>query len=103
MSDEEHFYVSGDHWAAILDSIADIKESLGQESLLDDTFSEVKKPHSTRSPLLYGTLQSSSKEEILSNLPPKATLDRLIALYFNRLDLISCKSLPLQPKYSSFH
>ena len=99
----ELHYISGDHWAAIMDGIADIKdhfdreEQLGLENSPDRTEDYIGDVgnlniHANRnSLLLYGGYQSASKAEILAALPPKGAVDRYISRYFNSLDLVSCK------------
>ncbi|KAL5001796.1 fungal-specific transcription factor domain-containing protein [Aspergillus recurvatus] len=101
ISNSELQYVGGDHWVAILDSIADVKDHLNREEQLrfaedpDRDESESSDPASTASArprgafLLYGGFRPTSREEILSALPPKYIVDRYIAHYFNYLDLVS--------------
>ncbi|KAJ9300975.1 transcriptional regulator family: Fungal Specific TF [Paecilomyces variotii] len=96
LSDSELRYVGGDHWAAILDSIADLKEHFDREEQFrlsssqpiqaDDEISqtELRCRHAL---LLYGCRRSASRTDILSALPPKTAVDRYISRYFNRLDL----------------
>ncbi len=103
VSASELHYVGGDHWAAILDSIADLKDHFDCEEQLrlatspdqiqDDTgdADNVKTHTSRHSLLLYGGYRPASQAEILAALPPKSAVDRYISRYFNRQELVSCK------------
>ncbi|KAI1279406.1 fungal-specific transcription factor domain-containing protein [Xylaria sp. FL0933] len=90
ISSSKLHYVGGEHWAAILDGIAEIKNQIVSEDEdsyeLDETFTE----RSPRVLLLYGKHKRTSRAEILEALPPKAVADRYVSRYFNRLDLVSC-------------
>jgi hypothetical protein len=103
VSDSELRYVGGDHWAAILDSIADLKDHLDREEelRLADSPDQIQdgdgdgdggdSPARARSPhalILYGCRRPASRAEILAALPPKGAVDRYISRYFNRLDLV---------------
>lgn len=101
MTSSELRYVSGDHWTAILDGIADLKDHFDQEErfrLAQDDHdpgsgegtSNMLGPRSSHALLLYGCRLSVSRAEILAALPPKSAVDRYISRYFNRLDLVHC-------------
>ena len=103
VSASELHYIGGDHWAAILDSIADLKDHFDREEQLrlatspdrvqdhtEDT-GNVNNDASRHSLLLYGGYQPASQAEIFAALPPKGTVDRYISRYFNRQELVSCK------------
>ncbi|TPR07577.1 Alkyl sulfatase dimerization family protein [Aspergillus niger] len=91
ITDSELQYVAGEHWAAILDSIADLKAQCDREEQvrmaesIDDTSG--KPSHFRHALLLYGCERASSRAEIIAALPPKAAVDRYISKYFNYLDL----------------
>ena len=103
VSASELHYVGGEHWAAILDSIADLRDHFDHEEQLslavspdqvqDDTGDVGNDEiHASRhSLLLYGGYQPASQAEILAALPPKDAVDRYISRYFNRQELVSCK------------
>lgn len=103
VSASELHYVGGDHWAAILDSITDLKDHFDREEQLrlamspdqiqDDTgdAGNVDIPASRHSLLLYGGYRPASQAEILAALPSKGAVDRYISRYFNRQELVSCK------------
>lgn len=105
----ELHYVGGDHWAAILDSIAELKRhSDGEEQFRrltstdpvrddDEDTDNANLPASTHSLLLYGGYRQASRAEILAALPPKNAVDRYISRYFNRQELVSCEcTLPAE-------
>ncbi|EFQ96790.1 fungal specific transcription factor domain-containing protein [Nannizzia gypsea CBS 118893] len=92
-------YVGGDHWAAILENIADLKDHFDREEQLrlanspeeldgnnSDPASKPRFPHAL---LLYGCRRPASRSEILAALPPKSAVDRYISRYFNCLDLVA--------------
>lgn len=95
-------YVGGDHWAAILDNIADLKNHFERQeevSLAQDDETRgregvnngLSEPRSQHALLLYGCGLPASRTEILEALPPKGAVDRYISRYFNRLDLVHCQ------------
>jgi hypothetical protein len=95
-------YVGGEHWAAILDSIADLKDHFEQdeqfrlaqdnhEALNTDDAGRGLGPSSSQTLLLYGPHWPVSRAEILAALPPKGSVDRYVSRYFNRLDLVHCQ------------
>lgn len=99
----ELHYIGSDHWAAILDSIADLKDHFDREEqlrlvtnpdqILDHTgdAGNVNIHASKHSLLLYGGYQPASQAEIIAALPPKGAVDRYISRYFNRQELVCCK------------
>ncbi|KAI0882950.1 putative fungal-specific transcription factor [Annulohypoxylon maeteangense] len=104
LSASEVRYVGGDHWAAILDSIADLKDHFDQEENLrlantpdqaqDDSGGDpVGRPPSPHALLLYGAPRANSRAEILAALPPKNAVDRYISRFFNRLDLVASSAV----------
>ena len=103
VSASELHYIGGDHWAAILDSIADLKDHFDREEQLGPATSpdrtqdhtgdagNVNTHASRHSLLLYGGYPPASQAEILAALPPKSAVDRYISRYFNHQELVSCK------------
>jgi len=102
-SASEQRYVGGEHWMAIVDSIAELKEHIDREEQLamvdtehfsgeaeDDEGGELTT--GSHALLLYGCEPAATREEILSALPPKGAVDRYIARYFNFQELVSGKS-----------
>ncbi|KAH9238522.1 hypothetical protein K456DRAFT_1720199 [Colletotrichum gloeosporioides 23] len=104
----DHSYVSGDHWGAILDSIADLRDHFNREeqARLAESPGPASEPTQDvcgntasgsfppqRALLLYGCRPARCREEILSALPPKSTVDRYVSRYFNHLDLVASSSV----------
>ncbi|KAK4213313.1 fusarisetin A cluster transcription factor [Rhypophila decipiens] len=89
-------YVVGEHWAALLNNIAELREHFDREEqlkLTEDPWSgQMAADSSPRPPghalLLYPT-QRASRKEILDALPPKDAVDRYLSYYFNHLDMAS--------------
>jgi hypothetical protein len=101
ISTKELVYVDGEHWTAILDNIADLKDYLDREEQLRlaSTPDHDLNKNDDIAPLLYGCQSPVSKTDILAALPPKAAVDRYISRYFNRVDLVaSCMRLILLAK-----
>ena len=111
VSASELHYVGGEHWAAILDGIAELRDGFDREEQLrlaispdqiqDDTedADNVDNHTSSHSLLLYGGYQPASQAEILAALLPKDAVDRYISRYFNRQELVSCKCALLYGLY----
>jgi hypothetical protein len=105
ISESELRYVGGDHWAAILDGIADLKDHFDRDEqlrlantpdrLADEPGHDLSRPRSGYALLLYGCRRTASRGDILAALPPKAAVDRYISRYFNYLDLVSSCSYSL--------
>lgn len=85
-------YIGDDHWAAILESISDLKHQVDrdEQTRMDDAVGDGNPSIRRQSPhalLLYGCPRAQSREEILSALPPKPAVDRYVSFYFNHLSL----------------
>ncbi|PWY95397.1 hypothetical protein BO94DRAFT_563013 [Aspergillus sclerotioniger CBS 115572] len=93
VSASELRYVGGDHWAAILDNIAELKDHFDREEELSITTSPDDEPDSTHALLLYGCRRATSREELLEALPPRNIVDRYLSRYFNRMDLVSTSAV----------
>ncbi|VUC27735.1 unnamed protein product [Clonostachys rosea] len=88
-------YIGDDHWAAILESISDLKHQVDrdEETRMDDIVKDGSSSMRRESPhalLLYGCPRARSREEVLSALPPKPVVDRYVSFYFNHLSLAYC-------------
>ncbi|KAI0967943.1 fungal-specific transcription factor domain-containing protein [Xylaria arbuscula] len=88
LSDTGASYVGSPHWAAILDGISELKEYFDKEEtvqrahLISDTL-----PTTISGPqLLSGCCMPPDMGEILSSIPPKSMVDRLVSQYFNSFD-----------------
>ncbi|GME29233.1 uncharacterized protein K452DRAFT_251529 [Neofusicoccum parvum] len=66
-------YVAGDHWTAILDGIAELKDELSTKESKHSGDSTV---------LLLSSTSSASREEILAAVPVKPVVDALVDHYF---------------------
>lgn len=108
INSSEYRYVGSDHWGAILDNIADLKDHFDQEErihlgqransddgIAGDVFHDdplAFESNLSHCSLLYASHRPISRGEILAALPRKAVVDRYIATYFNNLDLVaSCQ------------
>ncbi|PKY05134.1 hypothetical protein P168DRAFT_304196 [Aspergillus campestris IBT 28561] len=106
ISASEFRYIGGDHWVAILEGIADIKDHVDREEQLRlaespgqiaDDPEDINGDSSTSGRdgafLLYGRSRPTSRDDILSALPPRYAVDRYISRYFNYLDLVSAAAV----------
>ncbi|OAQ98561.1 hypothetical protein LLEC1_04266 [Akanthomyces lecanii] len=82
-------YVSGSHWVAVLDSIADLKNHLCQEDEPKPSRLEPDQlPESKPLPqLLYSFGISDTPTSIINGLPPRSVVDRLVSCFFNTLEV----------------
>ncbi|KAK9366239.1 fungal-specific transcription factor domain-containing protein [Lipomyces kononenkoae] len=77
----ETVYVDDNHWRAILDGIAELKESFESDSELGENNSNGEDRDSPD--LIFGSCKRVDKHQILAAIPPKSIVDRLMAEYFN--------------------
>jgi hypothetical protein len=106
ISASELRYIGGDHWVAVLEGIADLKDHVDREEqrrLVENPGEAADEPENiggsrdSNAPgqnrygaiLLYGRCRPASREEILAALLPRYAVDRYISRYFNYLDLVS--------------
>jgi hypothetical protein len=98
ISASELRYIGGAHWVAILEGIADLKDHVDREEQLrlaespgqtEDSTGDSSTPGRDGAFLLYGRCRPTSRDDILSALPPRYAVDRYISRYFNYLDLVS--------------
>ncbi|KAK3386677.1 hypothetical protein B0H63DRAFT_391849 [Podospora didyma] len=91
ISQDSRNYVGSAHWTAIFDSIAELKmhfETEHQSDLQPPNLSPDPTRQMLSGPqLLYGCLEQVSYDQILAAIPPRSVVDRLIARYFNALDM----------------
>jgi hypothetical protein len=71
-------YVGSAHWAAVLDSIAELKDHFAQEEEICKIVTDVD---SSWPQLLYGCPRAT-EDQILSSIPPRQVVDRLVSRYF---------------------
>lgn len=81
-------YVGSGHWAAVLDGILELKdhfekdESDGPPRAPDPLY-----PESTGPQLLCGYHPYATKEEILSSIPARPVVDKLVSRFFNSFEM----------------
>ncbi|KAI0880101.1 fungal-specific transcription factor domain-containing protein [Annulohypoxylon maeteangense] len=85
-------YVDGAHWTALLDGISELKDCFQDTTDTGSTMrytipSQVVPDYGPQPQLLYGRFAHISKGEILSSLPARPVVDRLISKFFNTIDL----------------
>ncbi|KAJ3499577.1 hypothetical protein NLG97_g215 [Lecanicillium saksenae] len=79
-------YVNGSHWAAVLDSITDLKNYLRQEDEATTSLQEQSSTTDQPPPppqLLYPSEMSDTAVSIIDSLPPRPVVDRLVSHFFN--------------------
>ena len=92
LENHETSYVGSAHWTAILDSIAELKDRFEDE---DDDSDDLADPQTetgqlslTERPiLLFGSNRDATKLGILSSVPSRPVVDRLISGYFSAMDV----------------
>ncbi|RYP19262.1 hypothetical protein DL765_003463 [Monosporascus sp. GIB2] len=82
-------YVSSAHWAAVLDSIAELRHYFAEE---DEAYERIPDPIQSqaslaRPHLFYSGSTHISTAEIFNAIPPRPVVDRLVSRYFNVVDL----------------
>ena len=79
-------YVGSVHWAAVLDSITELKDTYEQE---EEARILASSDHVlTLGPrLLYEPLQVTMAD-VIAAVPPRAVVDRMVARYFNTQGLV---------------
>ncbi|KUJ22237.1 fungal-specific transcription factor domain protein [Mollisia scopiformis] len=81
-------YVGSVHWAAVLDSISDLKDHYEAEeearmlATVDDLPYGTSSSSSPNPRLLYQPVQAT-KADILASIPARPAVDRMVARYFN--------------------
>ena len=93
LENRETSYVGSAHWTAILDSIAELKDHFEDEDddddfdLADPRMETGRLPPTERPILLFGSNRDATKLDILSSLPLRPVVDRLISGYFSAMDV----------------
>ena len=91
MSPTASVYVGGAHWAAILDSISELKEQVQFEKdfVTVEIHDDQDKCGEERPALLFENQGNGiSKEALLAAMPARPTVDRLVSKYFNDIDMM---------------
>ncbi|KAF2648481.1 hypothetical protein K491DRAFT_612671 [Lophiostoma macrostomum CBS 122681] len=79
----EASYVGSDHWAAVLDEIADLKHHLEEENVSLPISNPSTSAHNDEGPLIFRTdIRPASREEILQSFPSKTLVDDFVSTYF---------------------
>ncbi|KAK5129060.1 hypothetical protein LTR85_000393 [Meristemomyces frigidus] len=103
ISKNEISYVGESHWGAILNSISELKQDLGEDDddegyrpvhplrgdadKLEDVPSESVSPHATTGiGFMLGSSVSVTKDQLIAAMPEKRVADRLLSLWFNSPD-----------------
>ncbi|KAJ5280358.1 fungal-specific transcription factor domain protein [Penicillium angulare] len=76
-------YVGSTHWASVLDSISELKNQYEKEEEARILATDDHIPTRGPGPLLLYQPVQATKDEILASIPPRPTVDRMIARYFN--------------------
>jgi hypothetical protein len=85
-------YVGSSHWAAILDSIADLRTQLANEEDAAEARSAQPQAKYPKPQLFYYSPVFETQASIISSIPPRSVVDRLISRYFNVLDIATGQS-----------
>ncbi|KAI1970504.1 hypothetical protein LOZ51_006824 [Ophidiomyces ophidiicola] len=88
---QKSYYISEAHWTSILNDIAEVRNFwASHKKQIDEQMEKVRaanRDHDlSSSALIFGTMKSSTKAELLALFPSKYTADILVARYFNTLD-----------------
>ncbi|KAF2091247.1 hypothetical protein K490DRAFT_33868, partial [Saccharata proteae CBS 121410] len=93
ISEEETAYTGSSHWTAILHDVGHLEspfltilEAEEDNEEMGGTSSERSEENRSHSALIVGSPPTVTREELLNNLPPKATADRLVALWYSSQD-----------------
>ncbi|KAI1139907.1 hypothetical protein F5Y05DRAFT_403639 [Hypoxylon sp. FL0543] len=85
-------YVDSAHWTALLDGISELKDCFEDTTESTSHFQtsippQVAPDYGPSPLLLYGHFAQASRGEILSTLPARPVVDRLVSKFFNTVDL----------------
>jgi hypothetical protein len=80
-------YVSSVHWAAILDSISELNDTYEMERDAVMLTPTDYVPHYSPGPRLVYEPVQATKDEIISSIPARPVVDRMVARYFNTQDV----------------
>lgn len=100
-------YVNSVHWAAVLDSISELKDHYEKEEEARTLALSDHVPRDSPGPrLLYEPVQAT-KADILASIPPRPVVDRMVARYFNAqnsasLPVLHCGHFLQEVRIASF-
>ncbi|KAJ5524492.1 fungal-specific transcription factor domain protein [Penicillium frequentans] len=75
-------YVGSAHWAAVLDSISELKDHYEEEEEARMLVNNDRVPYRSPGPLLLYQPVNVTKAEILASIPARPVVDRMVARYF---------------------
>jgi hypothetical protein len=92
-------YVGSSHWAAVIDSISELKENVERDEDARNLTIDLNLNASaySSSPRLLYSCRLATKAEILSSIPPRRAADRLVSKYLT-LDIASGTLITLNIK-----
>ncbi|CAG8974704.1 hypothetical protein HYALB_00006440 [Hymenoscyphus albidus] len=90
IDDDQPNYVGSSHWAAILDNIACLRDSIeNTDPPKQDRVKKMETSKITGPELFNGSLKSATRTEILSALPGRKQVNFLLDKYFGHPDITS--------------
>ncbi|KAH7126972.1 hypothetical protein B0J11DRAFT_290772 [Dendryphion nanum] len=97
-------YVGAGHWSSLLKEIEEVKDSLDDDEVFDETNDEEWDHFNARSTVTFGIPKPVSKAILLNEMPPKDEVDRLLPLWFNSADplLFIIHAPTFQEEYKQF-
>jgi hypothetical protein len=87
-------YFGGTHWAAIMDGITELKghfETLNESQTSGGDGQEQVDELPQRPLLLYSYTRPPPKEQLISELPERSVVDRMVFYYFSEMSLMPCE------------
>ncbi|KAH7150336.1 fungal-specific transcription factor domain-containing protein [Dactylonectria estremocensis] len=88
-SDNQTTYVSGTHWAALCNEVAELREGFDRGILVDNSELVEHLPYGAGPMLLEGLQGTPDIENILSDVPPMSVASRLVSRYFSSNEISS--------------
>ncbi|KAL5047006.1 hypothetical protein BDW71DRAFT_180828 [Aspergillus fruticulosus] len=98
-------YIYSAHWKAILEEIKEFKQSLQESDDSSDEEAIEDDGSSSREPTIwFGISRSTSKEELLSDIPARQVTDRLVSYYLiSKEPIVTILHIPtFQKEYNKF-
>ncbi|KAH7134170.1 fungal-specific transcription factor domain-containing protein [Dactylonectria macrodidyma] len=88
-TDNQTTYVSGTHWAALCNEVAELREGFDRGVLVDHSELVEHLPHGAGPRLLEGLHGTPDIEDILSDVPSMGVASRLVSRYFSSNEISS--------------
>lgn len=76
-------YVNSVHWAAVLDSISELKDQYEREEEARMLATSSHVPRDSPGPRLLYEPVHATKDDVLASIPARSVVDRMVAQYFN--------------------